>query len=182
MDARYFALTALLASALAGGCTRSAESDREPVHCMTVLARLQPGQTASDVISHECAANEEDLGKSGRFSADDKRLLIVWYEDVGFNGNSEKIYGFAGPCDSDGYGIPNVGVWDDPQWPFGGWNDVISSFKTLNHCNHVTAYQHENYGGRQQTWHSPFASGVAVTYVGDKMNDTITSFLIKRGK
>jgi hypothetical protein len=181
MEARFFALTTLLASALVLGCEPVAETERGTQHCAIVVAKAQPGQAASDVISRECADSEGDLERHGRFSSS-RVLIMTWYSDAGFSGESEKIYGDEGPCDDLGYGIPNVGVYDDIQWPFGGWNDRISSFKTWNYCNHATAHQHENWGGREETWHDPDAAGLGVEYVGDSMNDQITSFWIKRGK
>jgi len=185
MEARRFALTTLLASTLALGCSSSTENPqaagaRGPQHCDIVVAKLQPGQTTSDVISRDCGDNEDD---SNTFAAaSGKRALIMtWYEDAGYGGGSQKIYGDDGPCDDAGYGIPNVGVYDDITWPFGGWNDTISSFKTWNYCNHAAAYEHENYGGRCDDWYDPGAAGLGVKYVGDKMNPMITSFYVKRG-
>jgi hypothetical protein len=186
MNALHFALSALLASTLALGCDpgdepEPAQAQSEPEqHCAMVVSKLRPGQAASDVISRACAATEEELDKSAALSADDV-LIMTWYSDAKYEGDSEKIYGDAGPCDDTGYGIPNVGVYDDIEWPFGGWNDMISSFKSWNYCNHVTAYEHENWGGREESWHDPNAAGLGVEYVGDNMNDAITSFWVKRG-
>jgi len=182
MMARYFALTALLASTLALGCSSGAENPqaagKKPQYCTTVIDKLQPGQTESEIISHECSDTEQD---ANTFAADGKKLIIVWYEDEDYGGASQRVFGKAGDCDRDGYGINNVGRWDDVTWPFGGWNDDISSFKTDSYCNHVAAYENENYGGRCKQWHDPDAKGLGIKNVGHELNDLITSFRLVRG-
>ena len=80
-----------------------------------------------------------------------------------------------------GDGSSNHARWDDINFPWGGWNDNISSFKTFGHCNHAAAFEHENYGGRCKQWYDYNAKGLAIRYVGHELNDLITSFRLVRG-
>ena len=98
-------------------------------------------------------------------------LLMTWYADANYGGANTQIVQYSGPCDSTGYGIRYVGD---------SWNDKISSFKTFNNCNTVTAYTNSNYGGTAKTWSNPGASGVNVPWVGTDMNDKISSFRVYR--
>lgn len=184
MGTTHWALSALIASTLAIGCSGSedpqAAADGSPQHCFVLIDKLQPGETTSNVVEQGCSADEAEANTFA--AADDRTLIMTWYSDANYEGDSTKVYGKAGECDDAGYGIPNVGVWDDLEWPFGGWNDRISSFKTWNYCNHAAAYQHENYGGRCDDWYDPGVAGLGIDYVGDNMNDMITSFFVKRGE
>jgi hypothetical protein len=142
--------------------------------CRITLAKLEPGETQSRVLSYTCAASAGELENASIVPAASV-LLMTWYQDIGFGGPSTQLFGSAGPCDAEGYGFANVGA---------AWNDRISSFKAFNNCNRAVAFTNINFGGTSATYvnaggvgHTP---ALSVSFVGTAMNDKISSFLINR--
>jgi hypothetical protein len=160
---------------------KTQEEDKQEPRCVLFLESLKPDQQQSKIVSIKCAPEGETL-----HAAASGTLLMTWYEDANFGGWSTQIRGNDGPCDSAGYGIPNLAndfiVGGPLQEPFPGfWNDRISSFKAWNRCTTVDAYSDSNWGGNQRRWSDPNSFGIAVNYVGDVLNDQISSFWIRWG-
>ena len=161
-------VAALLGVALVFGVAHApaahaaSQSITQGERCQIVLAKLQPGEQTSRVLSSQCAQGNQQLAapQSGT-------LLMTWYVDANYGGRSTNIYGDAGPCDSSGYGISYVNNWTTQNW-----NDVISSFKVWNNCTWTRAYTNANYGGKCQLYDGN------TSYVGARMNDQISSFWI----
>lgn len=134
-------------------------------HCVIVLDKIRPGETTSRVRAHECA-----VGKLPRIAAS-STLLMTWYQYTSFGGESTRIEGYDGPCDSSGYGISDVGAgWWGGSW----WDNRISSFKVYNHCNWTTYFTNVNYGGDGS------ASRGSERDVGDLVDNRISSMTTRR--
>jgi hypothetical protein len=127
-------------------------------NCQIVLDKLQPGETTSKVLSSQCTTANQPLVAPAASA-----LLMTWYVNISYGGDSTTIYGKAGPCDSAGYGIGYVGD---------AWNDTISSFKVWNNCNYTSAFANKNYGGACQKYNAN------VPFVGSALNDEISSFWV----
>jgi hypothetical protein len=156
----------------------SASSDDSGPVCRIVLEKIRPGESESRVYSRDCYDSHKEMSSAKKIEPFSSTLLMTWYVDANYRGRSTFIEGKDGACDHDGYGVRNVDGWA------GGWNDVISSFKSWNHCNYVVGYTDINYGGHSQTWFN--ANGVYevdaldVGYVGAAMNDKISSFRLSQ--
>ncbi|WP_141576668.1 hypothetical protein [Actinomadura sp. WMMA1423] len=133
-------------------------------HCAYVLDRLRPGETSSRILRKGCAPSKKELDGAMGTTAD--TLLLVMYEDANYGGSTKAWYGKYGPCDSEGYGIRDL---ETTLWNI---NDKISSWK-IGHsrCNYVNMWENASYGGRHAAW----KYYTAVPYVGDQLNDRISS-------
>ncbi|WP_394834375.1 hypothetical protein LVJ94_48535 [Pendulispora rubella] len=131
-------------------------------HCRVVLEKLEPGETESRVAADECVADEKDFTLNPAAST----LLMIWYEHPYFGGESRAIYGNAGPCDSAGYGVSDVGA---------NWYSRISSFKGFNSCNDITAFVGTKYTGYWVGW-GTHAAELAIGDVGPDLDNNIRSF------
>lgn len=126
-------------------------------HCIITLDKLQPGQTESRVISHECV-----FGDQQPVTAQGDYLLMVWYQHKDYYGASTSIKGVA-PCDNAGYGISDTGYW----------REFISSYKVFNRCNTSRMFTLPKWSGT--------GSGVRYSsqrYLGSTFNDNVGSFWI----
>lgn len=162
-------LAAMLVSAVPVGAATSG-STAEPQFCAFVLDPLEPGQELSRVVAQECAADEEDLESTLAGST----LLMYGFEHANYNeGQSGQVFiwsGSAGPCDTEGYGIRQLGV--DPITGF-DWNDKLSSFQTFNLCHEVNLFEHRQYNAFENGRRGFYVG--STRYVGDAMNDITTS-------
>jgi hypothetical protein len=125
--------------------------------CVTVLAKLAPGETVSRVVSKTCVApGQKPVAPAGAW------LLLNVYRDANFGVLLEELYGYDGPCDASGYSLKV------------GWNTAyyISSFGTHSFCSYVRAYTGSNFDGGCGTFYD------ATRYVGDYFNDRIRSFRV----
>lgn len=164
---------AIATSALTAGelAAANAEVLSRPVgsgsHCTILLEKIHPGHTESRVLSYECAETQVE---ADALPAAASTLLMTWYKDIRFGGDSVPIRGVDGPCDASGYGFSDINA--------DGWNDSISSFKGWNRCNRAVAYDHKNYGDPAQNYaQRPGANGEAlyIDWVGAALNDKISS-------
>ena len=90
-------------------------------------------------------------------------MLKAW-ADINYGGSSVELrqsgMGGVANCDPDGY------RWDSLP---SGWNDRISSIRGYHNCIYIRGYADSNTSGK-------CAKYVAdVAYVGDAMNDKISS-------
>jgi hypothetical protein len=179
---------ALLAASMTAGCAAPgdgaapadtaaalASASSVPV-CRIVLEKIRPGESESRVYSRDCYDRQQEMLAAKKVEPFASTLLMTWYADINFGGRSTFIEGKDGPCDHSGYGIRNVDGWA------GGWNDVISSFKSWNHCNVTWGYTDINYGGLSQKWYNPYGANsvdaLEVSWVGTPENDKISSFRV----
>lgn len=94
-------------------------------HCVALYGAAPSAEESSPLIAESCSnvsmneamttfsdANGVDLA-----AAD---LLMTWFEDIDFGGDSTDIFGDAGPCDSAGYRIESNGYWKDNMSSIGG--------------------------------------------------------------
>ncbi len=139
----------------------ASQSPAQGKQCQIVLAGLQPGEQTSRVLSSQCTQGNLPLAVPQAST-----LLMTWYKDISYGGGSTRIYGDSGPCDSSGYGIPNLAAWGS------SWNDFVSSYKVWNNCDWSRAYININYGGACQE------EAGNVPWVGSSFNDRISSFWI----
>jgi hypothetical protein len=140
----------------------ASQSTAQAEQCVMVVDHLQPGERTSRVLWSTCVKGNRHV-QIPNICTGTRTLIMTWYADIKYGGNSTKIYGCGGPCDSAGYGIGYVGD---------AWNDIISSFKVWNNCFYSRAYTNSNYGGTCKRYHNN------VSWVGSRMNDKISSFWV----
>src|SRR5207249_4781821 len=123
----------------------------QPSYCRIVIAKLQPGETTSRVLSQQCSnqplaissTQTQLLMATSHMQPLQPTLplqvgcplfsthLMRWWADIQYSGSFTDVCGRSGPCDSSGYGFSYVGD---------SWNDRISSFQVFNHCTYTRAY------------------------------------------
>jgi hypothetical protein len=111
-----------------------------PVHaCVVVVGKAaNPDQVSpvlfqycstisgSDAMAHLTSPQvEATLGPNAVNSSD---LLMTWFEDGDFEGQSTDVFGAAGPCDSAGYRLV----------PSTFWQTHLSSAAGTSQCNEAT--------------------------------------------
>jgi hypothetical protein len=141
------------AAALAG----AAAPPQVPVphtHCVITLH-------GADAPTARCgAAAETGEARAGT-------LLMSWYRDADYDGDTVDLRSTEGPCDAAGYGVSDIGEY--LGW---AWNDSVSSFRTFGNCTVVQSFANNNYGGDFHTFIGD------TPYVGDDWNDRISSILL----
>lgn len=114
-------------------------------HCVTVIDKVRPGEHESRVIERHCTTNpDEAKAQAARLPV--PWLLVTYWDGEFFDGDSDSIYGYSGPCDVSGYGIPDTGYL----------RDRISSYRTFGTCNRSRVYKVAHYAGAM-TRSFPFA-------------------------
>ncbi len=107
-------------------------------------------------------------------------LLVSFYRDQGFGGQSVFIKGNDGPCDSSGYGIKSMGTAEGWWYTIDPVGEAVlqsaSSYRVYNSCNETIMYTGGNYGGT-----SSGARFGDQTFVGNTFNDKIRSFRMMLG-
>lgn len=173
VNTQRFRVVAVLAAVFATCLGIVAPAPAEPTtgtDCVIILGRAAPGQVAS-IRSQAC--QREDNFPAVATAAQRKVLLMEWFENANNRPPSlTRVYGEDGQCDGDGYRIR----------VHGGWDGIISGFNSYNNCNIATGYDTYNISGDRQTWelHKP-CNCLLVDWVGDYMNDRISSFWIRSG-
>lgn len=114
--------------------TRSADRSA-PMHCVTVIDKAKPGEKASRTVERRCnpAGSNADRAAQQEVEAQGSSLLIRYWEHTAFSGKSDSIYGLWGSCDSAGYGISDLG------W----FNNRISSLRTYGSCTYTRGLIHK---------------------------------------
>ena len=160
--------------------TIQSQGRTQPRYCQIFIAKLQPGETTSRILSEQCssqppASSTTSTQLLGAFSGMQPTLphacisfingtlLMRWWTDANHRGSFTDIRGCDGPCDSAGYGISYVGDT---------WNDKISSFQVFNNCIHTRAYENADFSGLCQAYNGD------IDFVGSALNDEISSFRI----
>jgi hypothetical protein len=158
-------LVVLAASAVPAAAATTAPADDQV--CGAVLDHLHEGQTSSKVLRQDCASSRQSL--ESELGTNAQTLLMVLYEDANYGGSAKYWYGAFGPCDSEGYGIRDL------QQTIFNFNDRISSWQIgSSSCSGVYMYTNAVYSGQLAYWHW----WSQVPYVGDAMNDRISSIHI----
>jgi hypothetical protein len=114
---------------------QAAAPDRD-VHCATTAAPLSG--TARHQRLTRCSTTSPAHARrlldrsmertNGRVSAQGGTLLMRFWEHQNYEGGSNSVIGYAGPCDATGYSIYTNTVWYQ-------WGDVVSSIWGYNGCN-----------------------------------------------
>jgi hypothetical protein len=168
-----FALSALTnpATAEAKPVAADAASSRSAT-CAVLLGKSEQGKT-SPVVSQTCSSDPNAPQLQAVAATD--TLLLEAFQNANNNPAATvyRYYGQYGPCDSAGY------KWNVPV----GWLGVFSGFDTSNDCNVVTGYSSWYETDDNQTWDgsSNVCGCVVVGWVGDFMNDRISSWWARRG-
>jgi len=123
-------------------------------HCVITL------HTADAPTARCGAAAETRAARAGT-------LLMTWYLEPGYRGDSTDIRSAEGPCDAAGYGVSDIGGYLGRNW-----NDAISSFRTYRNCVVVQGFAGNNYSGDFRTWVGD------TPYVGDDWDHRVSSILL----
>ncbi|WP_433518935.1 hypothetical protein ACQP2T_27540 [Nonomuraea sp. CA-143628] len=146
--------------ATAAPASASAAKPAPTRYCSVLLDPIKPGEKFSRVVREACADTEEAAAKSAGTTA--STLLLQLATDINMGGTVKNWNGTAGPCDTAGYGIRNLG----------DFNDTMSSWRQgHSRCNYVNVWTDEAYQGKHTYWHN----WTQVNYVGADFNDQITS-------
>jgi len=123
-------------------------------HCVITLH-------AADAPIARCgAAAETRAARSGT-------LLMTWYLDPEYGGDSTDVRSPEGTCDAVGHGVSDIGGFLGRHW-----NDAIASFRTYGDCAVVEGFAGNNYGGDFRTWVGD------TPYVGDDWDHRVSSILL----
>jgi hypothetical protein len=131
-------------------------------HCITVVDRIQPRGPQVRVVSKQCT---DDPIAQPLALPRAEYLIATFYEDSGFQGASDEVWGDEGPCDSVGYGFSDLSDVLD-GWV---WDGGISSFTLNSGCNASLIYDDYNFTGNST------GTGPVVPFVGQSFNDNIYS-------
>lgn len=122
----------------AGASTLTAASSGSQKHCVIVVDRPAARNGISPEVYHYCSNSPRDprLNVVGRQVTTQTgpnvilstALLMIWWQNASYTGNSTDIYGASGPCDSAGYKIT----------PNSYWKVNLSSIQGTAYCTHVT--------------------------------------------
>src|SRR5882757_6364630 len=123
-------------------------------HCVLTLH-------AADAPIARCgAAAETRAARAGT-------LLMTWYLDPEYGGDSPDVRSPEGTCDAVGHGVSDIGGFLGRHW-----NDAIASFRTYGDCAVVEGFAGNNYGGDFRTWVGD------TPYVGDDWDHRVSSILL----
>lgn len=121
------------------------------VHCTVAVAKLQPHQSESRVISKKCTPEPSQASKSGSIqpsvslycanTGGNGTPLWTGYQYTNYTGNSITFCGTSGPCDASGYHL------NDTRPPDYGLSWGISSWQAHSSCWHTTIYYYYNHTG-----------------------------------
>jgi hypothetical protein len=140
--------------------------------CALVLGPIDFESGANAVVSYECADDPAQFVVEGR------TRLVRFYSHANFNPNpwapysyTFDVYGTAGPCDSAGYMVNDLGTLASPRR---SWRYELSSYRVYNNCNFTETWT----GPYKSGWWSPLHYG-DVSYVGTTWNDNTGSLRLR---
>lgn len=119
------AIGGLVIPATASAVTLAPASAATDQNCAIVVDRLQPGELSSQIVTKTCSPAGTDPALPASVQADD--LLVTFYGDVDYGGESSQVFGDDGPCDAEGYGINDM---DDVNDEVG----LASSYRLAGTC------------------------------------------------
>lgn len=169
------ALAVTAVAALTAVAPAGADTGKNPArggrYCAIEVDKAPEGEF-SPIRSQTCS-DDPNAAALTRIAASET-LLMEWFWNA-WNDPPylTRVYGSYGGCDRSGYKIrPNV-----------HWYNEISGFDSWNGCNVVTAYDHYNFTGDQQTWARGYVCECIPSrdtgWIGPYMNDRIESFWIR---
>jgi hypothetical protein len=153
---------------VAGPASASPSKSSAAGYCYTVIAKINPPAPASRVVARHCYATSAKASVAESQIPDTETSLVTFYQNEGYTGNSDTIYGKNGPCDPSGYGLSNLSY--ENSFVVGG----ISSYKTHNSCGGQSYYKLASYGQFCKTFYNTFA----LNYVGALCNDDLQSMKV----
>ncbi|MGI5270241.1 hypothetical protein ACQEUU_13900 [Nonomuraea sp. CA-218870] len=166
---RSIAALALVACGVAAAPAAASTNTAPARSCSVLLEPIQPGEKFSRVVKEVCADTIEkaDLAAlGGTRTAAEATLLLEAADNINQGLPRYRWWGYAGPCDTAGYGIRDLGV---------SWNDRISSWRQgHSRCNYLNVWENNSYQGAKTYWHN----WTKVDYVGAAWNDRISSMHI----
>lgn len=142
---RWTSLTAAAVAAVlttvgtgnAGAVTVASSTNVSQRHCVIVLDKSISRNSISPQLYRYCSQSPADprlnvIGRrvdtrSGSRVILSTDVLMIWWENASYTGNSTVIYGGRGPCDAKGYGI----------LPSSYWMHHMSSIQGTAYCNTV---------------------------------------------
>lgn len=124
-------------------------------HCVLTLHR-------ADAPTARCGAAADT--REARAGA----LLMTWYADAGYGGDTTDVRSTDGPCDTGGSGVSDIGGALGRSW-----DHAISSFRTFGDCAIVQGFENNRYAGESRIWVGD------QPYVGDDWNDRISSLVVR---
>lgn len=162
MQSRTCSLTVAAALAAAALAPLPVAAVEPPAHCDLLVEGS--GRDARVVWRH-CARDGSGAALMARA---DKVEVMTWYENWYYGGATTSVYADARCTDGTSYVIRGIST---------AWDDRISSFRVRGGCDHTRAYTGPDQTGDQQD----YPNQLGVRWVGDAMNDRISSFWIWRG-
>ena len=132
------------------GAVVAAPAGAAPPSGRCVLMAQEPDERTKTI------AFEEVCGARAR--AADVVALARYYQDAGWDGINQDVYGAFGTCDREGYTF-TVSGW---------WADNLSSYRVFGNCYYSTVtnwWGNTRYGAIGDQW-----------YVGDAWNDDVVRF------
>jgi hypothetical protein len=110
-------------------------------------------ESMTDALSHLSAA--QAAGQLGPRVVDSSDLLMTWFQDVNFQGDSTNIFGGAGPCDTAGYRVA----------PDSFWASNLTALAGTQQCTHVDLTT------QSKTFADDFS--LPVGFIGNTLNDNV---------
>jgi hypothetical protein len=157
---------ATLTSSAANASTGSAKTHMR--YCMTVIAKVGRGEATSRVISHRCSSRHApgSLRPAGTSHTASQTVLVIFFQNEGYTGQTDTVYGDSGPCDTAGYSLPNLTLAEY-------YTNGISSYQLYSNCKYASYWTETNFNGSKKT-------GVKgnQSYVGALFNDKIYSMRV----
>jgi hypothetical protein len=155
--------TAPALSASAAPRTESAVQPRAIKYCYTEIEKIHPGQAASRVISRICSDRHSPgsvlpLGVTARGLASKREtLLVMFFQNSGYRGTPNSIYGGSGPCDVAGYGFQDLTV---SNADVGG----ITSYLLFNSCRFASYWTGTDFTGSKRSGYDGDNTNVGVPW------------------
>jgi hypothetical protein len=166
------------ASALTAHVAASGRQAATYKYCYTVIAKIDPPKPASRVVSRGCSSQHAagSVLPQGVTIPATEAPLVTFYQNEGFTGSSDTIYGDNGPCDASGYGLSDLTYEND--WVIGG----ISAYQTHSSCWGQKYWNHTSGWSPYTTPCKTFTNSWEVSYVGAACNDDLYSMWLWNNK
>jgi hypothetical protein len=106
-------------------------------YCVIFVDQLRPGASASWMTQQRCSTDAEALA-SYTSARNEGEHLMTWYSAEEYLGSWSQIWGNDGTCDRAGYGLRNMGTW----------NDRVRSYRLHGACSSSVIFEDSDHGGR----------------------------------
>lgn len=105
-------------------------------YCSTVIKKIHPGEPASRIVSQTCSSDANSPSLHPAYTV----TLACFFEFQNYGGYSDCVQGSDGPCDTAGYGFPDMSGVEAAV-------NGIESYYYYNNCNQQALYTGSYYGG-----------------------------------